>query len=201
MIKRVIRYVAFRYQRLDGLYRRVCRPDSKEFAAYWKSQNRLHSIGDNCRINMGCNITDPAYVRIGNNCVLSTCTLLGHDGVAGVLNATYGIHLDAVGKIDIRDNCFVGHGAIVMPNTTIGPNSVVAAGAVVTKDVPPNTVVGGVPAKMICTTEELVSRLQERSKTYPWIDMIERREGPYDPAMEPELVRHRVKFFFPDPAN
>lgn len=201
MLKRLIRYIAFRHHKLGGLYVRVCRPDSTEFAAYWKSRKLLFSIGDKCTINIGVNITDPAYVRIGDNCSLSACTLLGHDAVVRIFNNVYGISLDAVGKIDIKDNSFIGHGAIVMPNTTIGPNSVVAAGAVVTKDVPPNSVVGGVPAKHICTTEELLRRLQDRSKTYPWIDLIEQRKGPYDPVMEPELVRQRVRFFFPDAAH
>lgn len=85
-----------------------------------------------------------------------------------------------------------------MPDTTIGPDSIVAAGAVVTKDVPPGTVVGGVPARFICTTADLLERMKSRSAAYPWMDLIERREGSYDAAMEPELVRQRVKYFFGD---
>ena len=73
-----------------------------------------------------------------------------------------------------------------------------AAGSVVTKDVPPGVVVAGVPAKFICTTAELTERLQQRSDTYPWIALVKSRAGPYDPALEPELVRQRVKLFFGD---
>lgn len=197
-IRRLVRHMAFKHGRFERLYLRVCRPSNLEYADFWRRQGRLHSIGEKCAINPGINITDPAYVRIGSNCTLSNCTLLGHDAVVSVINNAHGTKFDAVGYIDIRDNCFLGIGSIVMPNTTIGPDSVVAAGSVVTKDVPPGTVVGGVPARVICTTAELMERLRARSDTYPWIGLIEKRDGPFDPSMEPELVRQRVKFFFGD---
>ncbi|MFZ2321914.1 MAG: acyltransferase, partial [Pseudomonas sp.] len=89
-----------------------------------------------------------------------------------------------------------GYGAIVMPRVTIGPDSIVSAGAVVSKDVPPGMVVGGNPAKVICTTEELVVRMEARAETYPWIELIRQREGAYDPRIEPTLKAMRSKFFF-----
>lgn len=55
--------------------------------------------------------------------------------------------------IVIKKNAWIGVGAMVMPGVTIGENSIVSAGAVVTKDVPPNTVVAGVPAKIIKTID------------------------------------------------
>lgn len=51
--------------------------------------------------------------------------------------------------ITIRKNAWIGLGAIILPGVTVGENSVVAAGAVVNKEVPPNTVVGGIPARII----------------------------------------------------
>ena len=53
------------------------------------------------------------------------------------------------GKVVIEENAWIGIGAIICPGVTIGRNAVVAAGAVVTKDVPDNVVVAGVPAKVI----------------------------------------------------
>ncbi|MHA1988981.1 MAG: DapH/DapD/GlmU-related protein, partial [Promethearchaeota archaeon] len=53
------------------------------------------------------------------------------------------------GTIELQNDCWIGAGAIVMPNITIGERAIVGAGAVVTKDVPPDTVVAGVPAKVI----------------------------------------------------
>lgn len=56
-----------------------------------------------------------------------------------------------LGKIHIGRNVWIGAGAIVLPGVTIGDGAVVAAGAVVTKDIPDNTIVGGVPAKVMKT--------------------------------------------------
>jgi acetyltransferase-like isoleucine patch superfamily enzyme len=53
------------------------------------------------------------------------------------------------GHIHIKKNAWIGAGATILPGVTVGENSVVAAGAVVSKDVPDNTVVGGIPAKVL----------------------------------------------------
>ena len=55
----------------------------------------------------------------------------------------------AAGKVVLKKNVFIGAGAIILRNVTIGENSIVAAGSVVTKDVPPNVIVAGNPAKVI----------------------------------------------------
>jgi hypothetical protein len=118
-----------------------------------------------------------------------------------LLDVRFGTKLDSVGPIDIRDNCFIGYGAIIMPRVTIGPDSVVAAGAVVVKDVPPGVVVGGNPAKVICTLEELLTKVEERCATYPWIDLIRQRSGEFDPELEPKLKKMRVEHFFGEQPN
>jgi acetyltransferase-like isoleucine patch superfamily enzyme len=182
--------------KFKNLYMRICRPSGIEYGNFLRAHGRFYSIGSDVFVTAGVNITDPAYVRIGNNCTLSVCTILGHDGSIQVLNKAYGKKLDSVGKVDIKDNTFIGHGVIILPNVTIGPNAVVAAGAVVSKDVPPGMVVGGVPAKVICTTESLVERLEERTKNYPWFDVIQQREGAYDPTLEPLLKKMRVEHFY-----
>jgi acetyltransferase-like isoleucine patch superfamily enzyme len=70
------------------------------------------------------------------------------------------------GRITIRENCFIGARAILMPGVIIGPDAVVAAGAVVTKNVSPNTVVGGVPAKPICTVEQYAENSLKNLASY-----------------------------------
>ncbi len=195
-LQSVVRYYAWRTGKLRGLYRRICRPASLEWGMYLTRWGGFHSVGEDVSINIGCNITDPAYVRIGSNVAISSCTLLGHDASIRILNNRYKKNLDSVGFIDIRDNSFVGHGAIVMPRVVIGPDSFVAAGAVVTKDVPPGVVVGGNPARVICTTEELLHRVEKRSDAYPWIDLIRQRQGAFDARMEANLVRMRVAHFY-----
>jgi acetyltransferase-like isoleucine patch superfamily enzyme len=147
---------------------------------------------------LGANITDPEYVRLGNNVSLSDCTLLGHDGSVAVLNYAYKVRLDSVGKVDIKDNVFIGHGAIVMPGITIGPNSIVGAGAVVTKDVLEGDIVGGIPARPISRMDDLVRRLQQQTELLPWAQIIKNRSSAFDPAVEQELVAMRVLHFYSD---
>lgn len=177
-------------------YLRFVSRDGHEHAEYLRRHGGIHRMGEDVMIVPGTEITDPAYVSIGNHVVLSKCALIGHDGSIGVLLRVSGKKLDRVGKIDIRDNVFVGYGAIVMPGVTIGPNAIVAAGAVVARDVPPGSIVGGIPAKVIGSVTETAERLAKESRALPWWDLIEKREGDYDPELEPELLERRVAAFY-----
>lgn len=182
--------------RFSKIWRKLCQPDSYKNAEFLKKHGNFHFVGSNSRINVGALITDPPYVSVGNNCAIAACQLIGHNGVIGVLQNAYNVKLDSVGKIEIKDNSFIGSGAIILPGVTIGPNSIVAAGSVVSRDVMPHSVVGGTPAKFICTTEEYLDRLLERSKSYPWYPLIVSREGDFDPSIEAELIRQRVAYFY-----
>ena len=196
MLKRTLRYLAHRHGLCMKWYLRLCSPDNFEHADLLRRWGGLRSVGKNVTITLGCKITDPAYVRIGDHCGLAECTLLGHDGAVRILNEAYGRKFDSVGAIDIKAYSFIGTGAIVMPGVTIGPRSIVAAGAVVTKDVPPGTVVGGVPARVIGTMDQAALRAEQRTASYPWAAIIHARKGAFDASVEPELKRRRVAYFF-----
>ncbi len=196
LLRELVRYLLHRHGRLRYVWLRVCNPDNHEYARYLRRWGGLHAIGEGTTVAKGAVFTDPSYVRIGSNCGISVATFIGHDGSIRVLNNAYKVQLDAVGKIDIRDNCFIGYGAIIMPGVTIGPNSIVGAGTVVTKDVPPNTVVGVASTRRLMSTDELVERKLNKARSYPWYPLIEQRKGAFDPSLEPELIRQRVASFY-----
>jgi acetyltransferase-like isoleucine patch superfamily enzyme len=66
----------------------------------------------------------------------------------------------------IHDNCFIGSGATIMPGVSIGPNAVVAAQSVVTCDVPPNTVVGGIPARVLMSVADYAEKSLAQTPEY-----------------------------------
>jgi len=201
LLKKIVRGLAMNYGKFPNLYRNICQPMGEEYAEYLRRHGNLQEIGQYCSILPTTVFTDPAYVRIGNNVHFSSCTLIGHDGSIAMLNRAYNVKLDSVGKIDIRDHVFIGFNAIILPNVTIGPNAIVAAGAVVTKDVAEGDIVAGVPAKPIGRVEDLVKKLQAKTQTLPWADLINRREGGFDPELEPQLVQLRVSHFYGNSSN
>ena len=105
-------------------------------------------IGDNTRIGIHCTVIGP--VTIGSHVNLAqgiTVTALNHNFSDPSLRIDeQGVSTKAV---VIGDDVWIGANAVILPGVTIGSHVVVAAGAVVTKDVPANTLVGGVPAKII----------------------------------------------------
>ena len=197
MLTRLCHHLALRHGRAVGLWRRLAAPGGVQWAEYLRRHGGLHAMGAHCSVQTNVVITDPAYTRLGDNVSLSGCTLFGHDGVVNMLRKAYGGELDSVGCIDIRDNVFIGHQAIVMPGVTIGPDAVVAAGSVVTRDVPPGCVVGGVPAKVIARTRDLHASLMTQTQALPWSELLSRRADSRAPA-SPELQARRLRHFFSD---
>jgi len=119
----------------------------------WVDYGGNITIGAGTFVNYGLTALDVAPITIGRSCQIATHVQLltpwhpvdpqpRRDG------------LEAASPITIGDNVWIGGGAIVQPGVTIGDNSVVGAGSVVTKDVPPNVVVVGNPARVIRHLED-----------------------------------------------
>lgn len=105
-------------------------------------------IGKNVFINFDCTFLDLGGITIEDNVLLAPKVSLLSEGhpVSAKDRQTL-----TTGRIHIKQNAWIGANATILPGVTIGENSVVAAGAVVSKDVPDNTLVGGIPAKIIRT--------------------------------------------------
>lgn len=124
------------------------------------------SIGSGSTIHMFATFYNPFNIVIGSDSIIGEWAVLdgrapliigSHVDIASgvmIYNAEHDIHSKDftkahMDKVIIEDYVFIGPRAIILPGVTVGRGGVVAAGAVVTKDVPPMTIVGGVPAKEI----------------------------------------------------
>jgi maltose O-acetyltransferase len=120
---------------------------------FFCSYGRNIHIGERVFLNVLCTILDAAEVRIGNHVMVGPSVGIytpAHDLAA----ATRIQGWEVARKITIEDNAWLGGGAILLPGVTVGRNAVVGAGAVVTRDVPADTVVAGNPARVIRTIEQ-----------------------------------------------
>ncbi|MCE2028150.1 acyltransferase [Sessilibacter corallicola] len=196
MLRKFVRSYAFKTGKCRSWYIKLCRPDGLEYAEFLKKWGDYYAIGEHCSIPSYANVSDTPYIKMGNNVRLSNCSVFGHDGSVNMLNRAFGRKFDKVAKVEFKDNVFVGHGAIILPGVTIGPNAIVAAGAVVSRDVPEDSIVAGSPAKVVSTVSKYVEKMDKHMETLPWADLIANRKGDFDPELEPTLMKLRVKHFF-----
>jgi len=106
-------------------------------------------VGKNVAIGKNCNIQ--AHVTISNGCKIGNNVFIGPNST--ILNDKFPYSNHITPPI-ICDNVIIGGGAIILPKITIGKNSVIAAGSVVTKDVPSGVVAMGMPARKTMTRKE-----------------------------------------------
>ena len=110
-------------------------------------------IGKNVFINSGCRFQDQGGITIGDG------SLIGHNVVLATINHDYNPKKRGtmyLKPIVLKENSWIGSNATILLGITIGENSIVAAGSVVTKDVPANTIVAGNPAKFMSNLEDKI---------------------------------------------
>ena len=127
-------------------------------------------IGNHCQISTSIHNfgTEPWLVEVGNDVSITDGVIfLTHDGSSRLfrkkfpdMNVKYG---NRFGPIQIHDNCFIGFNTIILPGISIGPDSIVGTGSVVTKNIPAGSVAAGNPARVICTLAEYIERYHQKS--------------------------------------
>ncbi len=113
-------------------------------------------LGENINLTGRLRVGSEGYlVEIGNDVTIAGADILTHDGGIRVIRKLENNpNLKKQGNVFIKDNSFIGKNSIILPGVSIGPNSIVGCGSVVTKNVPPNTVYAGNPARYICSIKE-----------------------------------------------
>lgn len=139
-----------------------------KFLKYWLSPEAYAkrigvTIGESCKISTKFWGSEPFLINIGNHVHITTdVRFINHDGGVWVFRNEIP-DFDVFGKITIDDNTYIGNNSVIMPGVSIGKNCVIGANSVVTKSVPSNCVVAGVPAKYIMSTESYRKKLLEKN--------------------------------------
>ena len=110
------------------------------------------TIGDNVRFSFDCHVGVVNKVTIGNNVLIGSKVLItdhSHGELTKQSVPYYQRDLISKGPVIIEDNVWIGDNVCILSGVTIGEGSIVAANAVVTQDVPPYSLVGGVPSKIL----------------------------------------------------
>ena len=131
-----------------------------------RSHEGTVSIGAKSVLGQECTISSYQHVSIGRECVIADRVMM-IDFDHGMVEVDRPIRLQGIYKRDVRvgNNVWIGYGACILRGVQVGDNSIVGTNSVVTKDVPANAVVGGIPARII--------RMREAPQTMSWPDPVE----------------------------
>jgi len=123
-------------------------------------------IGDKAVLGQDCTISAYQRVRIGEQCVIADRAMF-IDFDHGMAEVERPIRTQGIYKRDVEvgSNVWIGYGACLLRGVTVGDNAVIGTNSVVTRDVPANAVVGGIPARII--------RMREAPRTLGWSEPVE----------------------------
>ncbi len=142
------------------LFEKPVDPSFRVFPPFYTDFGKNIIVGKDVFINACCHFQDHGGVTLGDGC------LIGHNVVFATLNHDFNPEYRASmtpAPIVLGKKVWVGSNSTILQGVTIGDNAIVAAGSVVTKDVPANVIVGGVPARFIRNIEE---RMESRNSIH-----------------------------------
>ena len=128
----------------------------KSFPIYYARLSGVR-VGSNCRLSDVSFGSEPYLVWVGDRVSATNVTFITHDGSVWIYRKKYP-NIDIIKPIIVGNNVFLGYGVIILPGVQIGNNCIVGAGSIVTKSIPDNSVACGVPAKIIKTTDQYLSK-------------------------------------------
>lgn len=143
---------------------------SMKRAEYMKKHGIFHSVGDRVMITSRKIPLYAKLISIGSNVwMASGVEFIPHDVTHYMLNGMNDGHKyqEKIGCIDIGNNVFIGAGAKILYDVKVGDNVIIAAGALVNKDIPSNTVWGGVPAKVISSLDDYLEKRRTFTVEHP----------------------------------
>jgi acetyltransferase-like isoleucine patch superfamily enzyme len=143
----------------------------------------LVEIGEKTVLGQECTISAYQRVRIGEQCVIADRAMF-IDFDHGVVEVERPIRLQGIYKRDVEvgNNVWIGYGACILRGVRVGDNSVIGTNAVVTKDVPANAVVGGIPARII--------RMREAPQELRWERPVEPGPEAWTTLQPPDFAPH-----------
>lgn len=144
----------------------IKKPTREESTAAYIAQLRATGMKIGERVGLvNCTLDTlfPFLIEIGSDVLLTHATVLAHDASPVVFGDR-----TRVGRVLIGDQCFVGVGAVILPGVTIGSRTIIGANAVVSRDVPPGSVVAGNPARVIAEVDEWLARKDALGQLVPW---------------------------------
>lgn len=161
-ISKLFNIIVSFYKNKIKRYLELSRYNNFTIAEYFRKQGA--QIGKNSYIVPRTLGTEPWLVKLGDHVNISEGVKFHtHDGGTWIFREQMP-DLRVFGPIIIEDNCIIGEGAIIMPNVTIGKNTIVGVKSVVINDIPPNSIVMGVPARRFGAVDKYFEKCIERWK-------------------------------------
>lgn len=159
---------------------RLAMTSGQKRTKYLEKSGLFAKFGKNCLFCTRLIPSEPYMIKIHDNVVIAAnVTFITHDIMNDMLARKEGVKPGEMfseyqmGTIEIFDNVAIGANTTILYNTKIGPNALVAAGSVVTRDVPQGTIVAGNPARVIGKLEDLVEKRKSNKKAPINRDRIE----------------------------
>ncbi|MEY8396463.1 acyltransferase [Lachnospiraceae bacterium 45-P1] len=136
------------------------KPGAGQRGEYLRKKHILASVGESVHFQPRLVPLYPELIKLHSNIMVSAkVRFITHDASFVVLNKLgKGKFPEKIGCIEVMDNVYIGYNATIMPNVKIGENVIIGAGALVAKDLEPNGVYVGIPAKRICSFDNYISR-------------------------------------------